>query len=32
VSLDGEVQLIETPLIYRIRPQTLRVIAPEVAE
>jgi diacylglycerol kinase family enzyme len=32
VSLDGEVQLIETPLIYRIRPQTLRVIAPEAAE
>jgi diacylglycerol kinase family enzyme len=29
VSLDGEVRLIETPLVYKIRPRALRVIAPE---
>jgi diacylglycerol kinase family enzyme len=29
VSLDGEVALLETPLVYRTRPQALRVIAPE---
>jgi diacylglycerol kinase family enzyme len=29
VSLDGEVALLETPLVYRTRPRALRVIAPE---
>lgn len=29
VSLDGEVRLLDTPLVYKIRPRALRVIAPE---
>jgi diacylglycerol kinase family enzyme len=29
VSLDGELMRIETPLCYRIRPRSLRVIVPE---
>jgi diacylglycerol kinase family enzyme len=29
VSLDGEVRLLETPLVYKICPRVLRVIAPE---
>jgi len=31
VSLDGEVMLMQTPLDYRTRPRSLRVIAPEAS-
>jgi len=31
VATDGEVQIMETPLVYKIRPRMLRVIAPKPA-
>lgn len=30
VALDGEVKLLETPLLYRVQPGALRVLVPEV--
>ncbi|MEJ7700266.1 MAG: hypothetical protein WKF71_11560 [Pyrinomonadaceae bacterium] len=29
VAFDGEVEMMETPLCYRIHPQALRVIVPK---
>lgn len=32
VALDGEVEALETPLCYRIRPRSLRVIVPKISD
>ena len=32
VATDGEISMVETPLRYRVRPKTLRVVRPHPAE
>ena len=31
IALDGEIAVMQSPLVYRIRPRALRIIAPPVA-